>query len=29
LRDYLEIELGEEKIMKAFPILKEFVKIVR
>eukprot|EP00347_Sterkiella_histriomuscorum_P017105 403350648 len=24
LRDYLETELGEEKIMKAYPILKEF-----
>lgn len=26
LREFLENELGEEKIMKAYPILKEFVR---
>ena len=25
LRDYLETELGEEKIIKAYPILKDYV----
>jgi hypothetical protein len=25
LRDYLENELGEDKIIKAYPILREFV----
>ncbi len=26
-REYLEKELGEEKLMKAYPLLKEFVSI--
>lgn len=27
LRDYLETELGEEKIMRAYPILKDYVSV--
>lgn len=26
-REYLEKELGEDKLMKAYPILKEFVSL--
>jgi hypothetical protein len=28
LREYLEMQLGEEKIMKAYPILKDFVPLL-